>query len=233
ILPIWVWVESRTDAPLVDMRMMRLRPVWTTNLAALVIGFGMFASFILVPQFVQLPESTGFGFGASVTEAGLFMVPATVGMLVVGPISGRLSTTVGSKVPLVLGALASCIAFVMLAVAHESSWEIYVAMLVMGVGIGFAFGSMANLIIESVPAHQTGVATGMNTIVRSIGGAIGSQVSAVIVTATLAASGLPTERGFTIAFLVAAAALAVGVGVALAVPAPARAAVDEGIAEAA
>ena len=156
ILPTWVWVESRTDAPLVDMRMMRLRPVWTTNLAALVIGFGMFASFILVPQFVELPESTGFGFGASVTEAGLFMVPATVGMLVVGPISGRLSTTVGSKVPLVLGALASCIAFVMLAVAHDASWEIYVAMLVMGVGIGFAFGSMANLIIESVPAQQTG-----------------------------------------------------------------------------
>ena len=233
ILPTWVWVESRTDAPLVDMRMMRLRPVWTTNLAALVIGFGMFASFILVPQFVELPQSTGFGFGASVTEAGLFMVPATVGMLVVGPISGRLSTTVGSKVPLVLGALASCIAFVMLAVAHDASWEIYVAMLVMGVGIGFAFGSMANLIIESVPAQQTGVATGMNTIVRSIGGAIGSQVSAGIVTATVAASGLPTERGFTIAFLVAAAALAVGVVVALRVPAPARAAADEGIAEAA
>ena len=92
---------------------------------------------------------------------------------------------------------------------------------------------MANLIIESVPAQQTGVATGMNTIVRSIGGAIGSQVSAGIVTATLASSGLPTERGFTIAFVVAAAALAVGVFVALRVPAPAPAAADEGIAEAA
>ena len=153
VFPVWIWVESRSEAPLVDMRMMRLRPVWTTNLAALVIGFGMFASFILVPQFVELPTSTGFGFGASVTEAGLYMVPATLGMLLVGPVSGRLSATVGSKVPLVLGALTSCVAFVMLAVAHSSSWEIYVAMLVMGVGIGFAFGSMANLIIESVPAR--------------------------------------------------------------------------------
>jgi MFS family permease len=233
VFPLWVWVESRSTAPLVDMHMMRLRPVWTTNLAALVIGFGMFASFVLVPQFVELPESTGFGFGASVTAAGVFMVPATVGMLFVGPVSGRLSTTVGSKVPLVLGALISCVAFLLLAVAHSSSWEIYLAMLVMGIGIGFAFGSMANLIIESVPPHQTGVATGMNTIVRSIGGAIGSQVSAAIVTATLAADGLPTERGFTIAFVVAAAALAVGVVVALRVPAPAPAAADEGIAEAA
>jgi EmrB/QacA subfamily drug resistance transporter len=233
LFPVWIWAESRSDAPLVDMRMMRLRPVWTTNLAALVIGFGMFASFVLVPQFVELPRSTGFGFGASVTEAGLFMVPATVGMLLVGPASGRLSATVGSKVPLVLGAAVSCVAFVMLAAAHGSSWEIYVAMLVMGIGIGFAFGSMANLIIESVPAHQTGVATGMNTIVRSIGGAIGSQVSAGIVTATLASSGVPTERGFTIAFVVAAAALAIGVVVALRVPGPATAGADEGIAEAA
>ncbi|HET7172473.1 MAG TPA: MFS transporter [Gaiellales bacterium] len=233
VFPAWVWAESRSAAPLVDMRMLRLRPVWTTNLAALVIGFGMFASFVLVPEFVELPTSTGFGFGASVTEAGIFMVPATVGMLLVGPVSGRLSTTVGSKVPLVLGAVVSCVAFVLLAGAHGSSWEIYVAMLVMGVGIGFAFGSMANLIIESVPAHQTGVATGMNTIVRSIGGAIGSQVSAGIVTATVASDGLPTERGFTLAFVVAAAALAVGIAVALRVPAAAAGPADEGVAEAA
>jgi MFS family permease len=229
----WVWAESRSAVPLVDMTMMRLRPVWTTNLAAFVIGFGMFSAFVLVPEFVELPSSTGFGFGASVTKAGLFMVPATLGMLLAGPVSGRLSTTVGSKVPLVLGSLVSCVAFALLTVAHGSAWEIYVAMLLMGIGIGFAFASMANLIVESVSVHQTGVATGMNTIVRNIGGAIGSQVSAGIVTATLASSGLPTERGFTIAFGAAAAALAVGVVVALRVPAPAAHARDEALAEAA
>jgi MFS family permease len=204
------------------MRMMRMRPVWTTNVAALVIGFGMFASFILVPQFVELPTSTGFGFGATITQAGLFMLPATIGMLLSGPVAGRLSSTVGSKVPLLLGAAISAIAFLMLTFAHSSPWEIYVAMLVMGVGIGFAFASMANLIVESVPANQTGVATGMNTIVRSIGGAIGSQVSAGIVTATATAAGVPTERGFTIAFATAAAALVIGFLVGLLVPSPVR-----------
>ncbi len=222
LLLVWVRFEWRTRMPLVDMRMMRLPPVWKTNLAAFVFGYGMFASFVLVPQFVELPASTGFGFGASVTQAGLFMLPATVGMLVAGPISGRLSSTVGSKVPLLVGALVSCVAFVILAFAHTQSWQIYLAMLVMGVGIGFAFASMANLIVESVDVTQTGVATGMNTIVRSIGGAIGSQVSAGIVTATLAANGLPTERGFTIAFASCAVALAVAFVVALRIPAPAR-----------
>jgi EmrB/QacA subfamily drug resistance transporter len=231
LIPVWVWAESRSRAPLVDMQMMRLRPVWTTNLAALVLGFGMFASFVLVPEFVELPASDGFGFGASVTEAGLFLVPATLGMLVAGPISGRLSSTVGSRVPLILGALFSCVGFALLAVAHSQRFEIYLAMAVMGIGIGFAFSSMANLIVESVPAHQTGVATGMNTIVRSIGGAIGSQVSAGIVAATLVA-GRPTERGFTLAFAVAAGALALGFFVALYVPKPAEAH-EEAVAEAA
>jgi EmrB/QacA subfamily drug resistance transporter len=233
LLVVWVWSESRSRAPLVDMRMMRMRPVWTTNLAALVIGFGMFASFVLVPQFVELPTATGFGFGASITEAGIFMLPATLGMLVAGPLSGRLSSTVGSRVPLLLGSLVSCFAFVILAFAHSQPWQIYLAMAVMGVGIGFAFASMANLIVESVDAHQTGVATGMNTIVRSIGGAIGSQVSAGIITATLAASGLPTEQGFTIAFASCAVALAVAFLVALRIPAPAAVTLDERIPEAA
>jgi MFS family permease len=188
---------------------------------------------VLVPEFVELPQSTGFGFGASVTEAGIFLVPATLGMLVAGPISGRLSSTVGSRVPLILGALVSCAGFVLLTVAHTERFEIYLAMAVMGIGIGFAFSSMANLIVESVPASQTGVATGMNTIVRSIGGAIGSQVSAAIVAATLAANGEPTEHGFTIAFAAAAIALVIGVVVAFLVPRPARAASSEALAEAA
>jgi len=231
LIPVWVRVESRSRAPLVDMQMMRVRQVWTTNLAALVLGFGMFASFVLVPEFVELPARDGFGFGASVTEAGLFMLPATMGMLIGGPISGRLSSTVGSRVPLILGALVSCVAFLLLTLAHDQSWEIYLALLVMGIGIGFAFASMANLIVEAVPAQQTGVATGMNTIIRSIGGAIGSQLSAAIVTATLVA-GRPTEHGFTLAFAAAAGALALGFVVALYVPKPARA-LDDAVAEAA
>ena len=51
----------------------------TTNLTALLVGFGMFGSFILIPQFVQMPASAGFGFGATVTEAGLFLLPVDAG----------------------------------------------------------------------------------------------------------------------------------------------------------
>ncbi len=53
LLAFWVWVETRSRQPLVDMRMMRLRGVWTTNVVALLLGFGMYATFFLLPQFVE------------------------------------------------------------------------------------------------------------------------------------------------------------------------------------
>ncbi len=218
LLVVWVYVEMRMDMPLVDMTMMRRRGVWTTNLAAFVFGFGMFSSFVLVPEFVETSTSSGFGFGASITQAGLYLLPATGAMLLAGPLSGRLSATVGSRVPLILGSIVSTVAFALLAIAHEHGWQIYLAMGILGVGIGLAFASMANLIVEAVPPTQTGVATGMNTIVRTVGGAIGSQVAAGIVTATATVTGAATERGFTLAFAASAIALGAGVVVAFMVP---------------
>jgi EmrB/QacA subfamily drug resistance transporter len=213
----WVRAESRSRHPLVDMRMMRLSGVWTTNAAALLIGFGMYSAFILIPQFVQTPTSTGYGFGASVSQAGLFLVPTTIALLITSPISGRLSSVVGSKVPLVVGTIVTALAFVVLAVGG-ARWEIYVASTLVGIGVGFAFASMANLIVEAVPQGQTGVATGMNTIVRTIGGAIGAVVAASILAAHVLASGEPTKSGYTMTFSICAAVLVVGVLASLAVP---------------
>jgi EmrB/QacA subfamily drug resistance transporter len=226
LLAAWVRVELVSPQPLVDMRVMRLRGVWTTNLVGFLLGFGMFGSFILVPQLVELPASTGYGFGASVTAAGLFLLPSTLAMLLVGPMAGRLEHRFGSKPPLVAGAAFAAAAFVLLALAHGARADIYISSALLGIGIGLAFAAMANLIVIAVPPDQTGVATGMNTIMRSIGGALGTQVIASVLTANVVTStGLPAERGFTIAFWLAAAALAVSVVAALAIPG--RTAADE------
>ena len=75
----WVAVEARSSEPLIDMTMMRIRGVWTTNLTAFLLGAGLYASFIIFPQFAQLPKSTGFGFGASVVVSGLYLLPSTIG----------------------------------------------------------------------------------------------------------------------------------------------------------
>jgi MFS family permease len=207
----------RSRHPLVDMRVMRLRPVWTTNLSALLLGFGMYSAFVLIPQFVQVPESTGYGYGATVTQAGLFLVPSTIAMLLFAPIAGRLSNSVGSKVPLVLGTGVTTLAFVVL-MLQSSRWEIYIASTFLGIGIGLAFASLANLIVDAVPRDQTGVATGMNTIVRTIGGAFGAQVAVSILAGNQLADGYPSEHGYTMTFTICFLVMVVAVGASLLVP---------------
>ena len=112
------------------------------------------------------------------------------------------------------------VSFILLAVAHDEHWEVFLAAALLGIGIGFAFSAMANLIVEAVRPEETGVATGMNAVMRSIGGSIGGQIGASIIAANLLLSGLPSEHGFTVAFGLAAGALFVALLSALAVPRP-------------
>jgi EmrB/QacA subfamily drug resistance transporter len=217
---VWAWWELRTVDPLVDLALMRSRPVWTTNVAALAIGFAMFGSFVLIPQLVQTPPAVaGYGFAATVTESGLFLLPSAFVMLFSGPLGGRLGTRYGSRVPLALGALAAGLSYAWLAIGHDARIDIYLAGALLGLGIGLAFAAMANLIVEAVPVEVTGVASAINAIMRQIGGAVGAQVAAAIVTASYVAGGrYPAESGFTGAFVMSAIASVAALGVCFAIP---------------
>jgi EmrB/QacA subfamily drug resistance transporter len=219
-LGAWVRFELRVPVPLVDMRMMRRRAVWSTNLAALLVGFGMFGSFILIPQFVQAPPNAGYGFNATVTEAGLILLPSTAVMLFAGPVAGWLGGRLGSRLPLLIGTLLAAAAFALIALAHAERWELYIGTALMGAGIGFAFAAMANLIVEAVDPTETGVATGMNTIMRTVGGSLGGQISATIVSAhVIAGTRIAQESAYTAAFLLSAAVMVLAFGATLLVPA--------------
>src|SRR4029079_6113536 len=106
------------------------------------------------------------------------------------------------------GTVFAALSFFLLAIAHTEAWQIILAVALLGLGIGLAFASMANLIVEAVPQRQTGEATGMNTIMRTIGGAFGAQVSAAIIAGhTAGGARYATESGFTVAFLLGTAAV--------------------------
>jgi EmrB/QacA subfamily drug resistance transporter len=202
----WIRVEIRSRDPLVDMRMMRLPVVWTVNVTALLLGAAMYSAFLLIPTLVQLPESTGFGFGASVTEAGLFLFAGTVAITVFSPVAARVANRTGPRLPLIAGCAITTAALISYTLAHETAWEMYLANVFFGIGIGFAMASLGNLIVHAVPLDQTGIATGMNTIMRTVGGAIGAQVAASIVAASAGPDGLPRESGFVLAFAFCAVA---------------------------
>jgi MFS family permease len=218
LLVIWVAVENRSNSPLVDMKMMRIPAVWSTNLAALLFGFGMFAMFVTLPQFTETPTQSGYGFGASVTQSGLYLAPFAAAMVIFAPMTGRLSKAFGSKMVLIVGSLITGSSYLLLILNHTDQWSIYFATGLLGLGIALGFASMANLIIEAVPAEQTGVATGMNTNIRNIGAALGSGIATSLVVSGLLPDGFPKENGYILAFAVSGLALVVAALAALAIP---------------
>jgi EmrB/QacA subfamily drug resistance transporter len=220
VLVVWVAVERRTEMPLADIPTLSRPPVLMTNVATLLTGFGMFGSFILIPQLAEASTSTGYGFGASATEAGLLMVPGSLTMLLAGPLSGVLGNRFGSKVPLALGGFISAFGLLALGVAHGTQLEVLIGAIVMFAGIGLAFAAMPNLIVDAVPQRQTGEATGFNALVRSVGSSLGSQVSASILAGSIVAGGSPTESSFETAFVVSAAVALAAAATALFIPIP-------------
>ncbi|HTP19715.1 MAG TPA: MFS transporter [Solirubrobacteraceae bacterium] len=213
----WIWVEVHSREPLVDMTMMRIRGVWTTNLVAFLLGAGMYASFIVFPQFAQLPKSTGFGFGSSVVVSSLYLLPAALCMGVLGAVAGRIAYRFGSKSALIAGTATTAVAFIWIAVNHHRPIDMLISAGLLGIGIGLAFAALGNLIVQAVPPRQTGVATGMNTVMRTLGGALGGQLSATFIV-DHQARGLPTVTGFTETFVMATAFLVVCVVAGLLVP---------------
>jgi EmrB/QacA subfamily drug resistance transporter len=223
----WVAVENASESPLIDMQMMRLPAVWTTNLVALLVGFGMYACFGFLPQFSQTPPEAGYGFGASITESGLILLPSSVMMFLVGMLSGTFVRMVGPKTVVVIGSLISAGSMAILAFAHEEKWELYVANAVMGVGVGLIFACLSNLIVAAVPPEQTGVASGMNANIRTIGGSVGAAVMASVVTASVFPNGLPEESGYTNGFMMLTGGFVVAALVALLIPRVKREVIEE------
>jgi MFS family permease len=206
LLAIWTVVELRTSTPLVDLRLLALRPVALTNATTTFAGYTMFAASFVIPQILSLPT----GLDHSVAVTGLLMAPAPFGMLSASLLAGRLAPRYGSKPALIAGQLFSVLIYSLLAWKHDNSALIAVLMFGQGAAAGAAYTAVSSMIVQAVPSGQTGEAAGVNSLARSVGQALGGQASAAILTASLTAAALPSDRGFTTALLVAAAVAGCG-----------------------
>lgn len=220
----WVVLELHVDEPLIDIRVLADRPVLLTNITALISGFAMFGSFVLVPRLVEAPgglpdqiaSRLGYGLGATATMTGLYLLPGSLLMLGAGPSAGVLGGRFGSKWPLALGMALIALSTFGLAALHAEPWEIVVSMAGLSVGVGFAFAAMAALITEAVDPTETGIATGINTVMRTVGSVVGAQIGAAILTAaTLPGTLVPTEQAYVDAFLLSGVAAGVAAVIAV------------------
>jgi MFS family permease len=194
-------VELRVASPLIDMKMMAIPAVWTNNLTAFLFGISMYSIFAFLPEFLQTPRATGYGFGFSTLVSGLYLLPMTTGMFILGLYSGKIAARFGSKTAVVAGSAISCFGYFTLAVAHSKGWQILIVSSLLGIGLGLAFSAMSNLIVMAVPSSQTGVASGMNANIRTIGGAVGAGIMSSIVTSSMLGDGFPSARGYTNGFI--------------------------------
>ncbi|MEK8145266.1 MFS transporter [Streptomyces sp. M10(2022)] len=158
----------------------RPAPVLFTNLASLFVGFGMYASMLIVPQLLQFPEATGYGLGESMLTAGLWMAPGGVMMMLISPLGGKLTDSRGPKFTLLSGVLIIAAAYGLGIVLMGSAWGLMLFLMVSSSGVGLAYGAMPALIMSSVPLSETAAANGFNTLMRSLGTSIGAAVIGVV-----------------------------------------------------
>lgn len=201
LLAAWIVVESRSQTPLVDMRMMRRPGVAIPNTTALLLGATMFGVWAFLPRFLQTPTRTGYGLGESISASGLILLPMLTAVGLAGFLVGPLSRRIPLHVQLTGAALLTAVSTAAFALFHSAAWMPAVAGAVFGVGLGLSTPAMTSLVVQSVARTQTGVATGMNANLRTIGSAIGTSLMGAIIASSPGTGGFPTERAYDTAFL--------------------------------
>jgi MFS family permease len=201
----WARYELRRHDPLVDLRQARNRMVLTADIAGLIISLTMYLFLPIVVEFVQIPSSNGFGFGASVLVSGFVLVPLSIGTLGASRLAPYFERRYGRRIMIPLGAVLFAVSMGVFAIEHSGLWEAFLVMGIAGVGIGFTFAAMPGFIVKAVHAKDTGSAMGFYQVLRSIGLAIGSAVSGVILAAyTRPHHDFPGVGGFRMALLLGA-----------------------------
>ena len=221
VLLLWGRWELRTRQPLVDLRTSARRQVLLTNLASGVFGFAMFAMSLVLPQLLQLPESTGYGLGQTMLTVGLVMAPSGLVMMAMAPLSARVSRTRGPKTTLMLGAAVVATGYGLSIVLMTATWHLVLVSSIIGAGIGLAYGAMPALVMAAVPVSETAAANSLNTLMRAIGTSVSSAVAGVVLaqlTVTFGSSTLPSPTGFRVVMAIGAAAALTALGIAAFLP---------------
>jgi predicted MFS family arabinose efflux permease len=217
----------RVRAPLVDLRVSARPAVLLTNIASIMVGFAMFAGFVLATQVLQAPEATGYGFGLSLIAAGVALLPMGGSMVLFSTASARLSGRFGPRTTLVLGTGllgAGNLGFALL----PSNLGMLIAVATLAaVGAALAYSAIPLLIMRAVPESETAAANSLNTLARQLGTSSCTAVAAAVTTAsvlTLDGRILPTGFAYSATFVVAGGAGLLAMVIALLTPAPAPAA---------
>ncbi|GAB3282799.1 MFS transporter [Kineosporia babensis] len=210
LLALLTMAERRSANPLVDMRAMVNPPIAITNVASLLIGFALFSTFVGTANYVQAPESSGYGFGSSVLVAGLCLMPGGAMMLVLSPFTARMVSTWGAGRVLSVGATIIALGLLIRILLVSDLWMIIVGSTIIGLGSGIGYAALPALINHHTPQQDLAAANGINTLARSLGStlasALGGSLLAAITTTLGPGIELPSLTGYRVLFIICAVA---------------------------
>jgi EmrB/QacA subfamily drug resistance transporter len=215
-LAAFLWWEQRTPAPMLPPRFFRSRTFTFANISALLMSFGMFGAIFLLVQYLQ------FALAYSPLEAGLAILPWTLAPIFIAPVAGALSDRVGGGLLMGIGLTLQAIGLAwigLISTASTAYGSMVVPFIISGVGMGFFFAPMANVILSSVRADEEGKASGSSSAIRELGGVFGVAVlAAVFARQGSYVSPQAFVDGMVPAVLVGAAFVALGAVMAFAMP---------------
>lgn len=172
----------------------------------------MYGNSLTLPQLLMAPTSTGYGLGLSMVAAGLALAPGGLVMMALSPVSARISAWRGPRITLMLGALVIGLGYAFAYFTVSSVWQVAVAGMFIGAGVGLSYSAMPALIMGAVPITESAAANGLNSLMRSIGTSTSAAIVSVVLagmTITVGTAVIPSFEAFRTTFLISIAAAVV------------------------
>jgi len=170
--------EIRQSDPLIPLPLLRIRNVLMANLIGIITGISMFLIFFAVIYYAQLPKP--YGLGLDIITTGLAAAPATLIMLVIGPLAGRAVTRIGPRPVLLIGSFVMMIGFFLFLFNRSTISDTTIDISVAMSGFVCIIIPIINMVALSMPKENIAVGLGINTMLRNLGGAIGPVVATTI-----------------------------------------------------
>ena len=218
----WFPYELKSGHPIIDLRTSAQKAVLLTNIASILVGFAMYANMLSSTQFLEMPEASGYGFGFTVSHAGLLILPASLSMVIMAPVAARITNVYGPKVTFILGGGLLGAGYVIRLFFMGAPWQIMIGAIVVSLGTMTSMSAAPNIIMRSVPITETASANGLNNVVRNVGMSISSATVAAFLTGmTIVVGGkiYPSESAFVAVYVAAGLCGFAGTIVAMFLPA--------------
>ncbi|WP_052743233.1 MFS transporter [Streptomyces mangrovisoli] len=226
LLVLFVVLELRSDDPLVDIRLITRRSMAPLYVLSFVLGFAIFGSGTANATFMATPRTLGFGFGYGTLGISLMSLPMALAALLAGTMASRVVSGLGARATTVGGFTLILAGYLTQALAHAAVWQFAIAGVLLGLGAGVVIGSIPALIMQGLPADQTGIGTGIYNTLKTLAGSVAGAAFAVVMNQNqlkIPGVHLSDEHGYVLVWSICAAVAVIGVAAAALVRTPAAA----------